>query len=370
MLDARFVCRVPVAEVASPAQLCVWHRSTHNVALPRTVGETSPPSSEAVRASVCRVLDILHGLLVSWIDSVNCGGLFGAEKQGLLTGAKGWHCLLTAGFSNVTIFEFLPVESFAQGRVGVVRVKTAVHDLCVITVYIPCRATKPDDTVFAAKMWRYFADIVAILPHRCTPVLFTDANAHAGIVGGELCSAYSGICTVSPDKEDFNGMHMRHLLSQHHLQACNTFARCGPTFLQTTENLHIALIMLCCLRQLESSNVKCGIQRVTLCSSSVFTDAENIGQLFVSLRQSSLSVTTTVCIGTMMQLMHVLCKVSNVALLQQRCSRTVESWTALMIYFSISDLVAIMTNSTGHFMTLLMISSGVKDVNTMNYLTP
>ena len=88
-------------------------------------------------------------------------------------------------------------------------------------------------------------------PHRCTPLLCLDANAHVGLVrgpGGEWGSLQStAVGSFFPEPQNFNGGLFLSILEKHFLVAANTFFEVGPTFYGPPPRRHATRVDYICV---------------------------------------------------------------------------------------------------------------------------
>ena len=113
---------------------------------------------------------------------------------------------------------YCPPDAF-QGRFGAIRLRRGDLDLCIISIYMHTEPQKQSQQERNLRLWRYLDDFISKLPHRCTPVLCLDANAHVGLVrgpGGEWGSLQStAVGSFFPEPQNFNGGLFLSLLENH-----------------------------------------------------------------------------------------------------------------------------------------------------------
>ena len=138
-----------------------------------------------------------------------------------------------------------------QGRFGAIRLRRGDLDLCVISMYMYTEPQKQSQQERNLRLWRYLDDFISKLPHRCTPLLCLDANAHVGLVrgpGGEWGSLQStAVGSFFPEPQNFNGGLFLSILEKHFLVAANTFFEVGPTFYGPPPRRHATRVDYICV---------------------------------------------------------------------------------------------------------------------------
>ena len=128
------------------------------------------------------------------------------------------HCTIR----KLQAFPEEPSDERLQGRVGFIRLKVpGVLDLGCGNMYLPCGRRFADRQLYQdALSWMHTC--ISALPLRCSPIVFTDANARLGSVPLENHHQQVLIGQVRPQNESANRSHFRDFLATTNLQAPTT----------------------------------------------------------------------------------------------------------------------------------------------------
>jgi exonuclease III len=119
---------------------------------------------------------------------------------------------------------YTPPAEF-QGRAAALRLKRGDVDFLVVNVYVPINPRTHDERTYIQRLWAWTDNLLSQMPHRCVPLIFTDANARVG-----KGPASDSIGTCQPVTENHNGKALRELLTKHCFSAINTFHDAGDTY--------------------------------------------------------------------------------------------------------------------------------------------
>jgi len=107
------------------------------------------------------------------------------------------------------VWKVLQVPSRFACRLGGIRIKNAMLDVFVFSVYTPPNPTTWAAEAKAADFWRSLDRVLSELHARCMPILLGDFNAHLGKADCQHVDAESlsvGRCNAV--EENFNGAWM------------------------------------------------------------------------------------------------------------------------------------------------------------------
>ena len=165
-------------------------------------------------------------------------------------------------FAECNIKQVFDIPTQFQGRLGILRVKRGDCDFCFIVAYpwVQARTVKEQQRV--GQLWAYIGSIVARLPYRCVPVIFTDANAKNSLCKSEhglqrIESPAIGPCT--PELENSSGTLFRSLLEQQFLCSVNSFMGAGHTYFGNVAGVKSRIDHVCLPQSLLTHVLSCGV---------------------------------------------------------------------------------------------------------------
>ena len=166
-------------------------------------------------------------------------------------------------FSEYNIRHVYDIPSAYQGRLGILRVKRRDVDFCIVVAYPWVQGRTVSERSRIERFWQYIGSIIAGLPHRCVPIILTDANARNGLCRGEggaiVAIDSPAIGKRTPEMENSSGVAFRNLLEEQHLCSVNSWCAPGHTYFGNVVGVKSRIDHACLPQSLLPSVVSCGV---------------------------------------------------------------------------------------------------------------
>ena len=172
-------------------------------------------------------------------------------------------CIRRQVFAEHNIRQIYDIPSVFQGRLGVLRVKRKDVDFCFIAAYPWVQGRTASERSRIDRFWQYVGSVISSLPHRCVPVVLTDANARNGLHRDEsgaivpIESPAIGACTR--EFENSSGASFRRMLEEQFLCSINSFRAPGHTYFGNVAGVKSRIDHIVLPQSLQSQVVSSGV---------------------------------------------------------------------------------------------------------------